>query len=340
MSLAILEPFDGRIPKWDLLSLTRRSCPFCRTDNQPAFKRPDHLSVAFCSTCACWYVDSIPTVNSIYSFYDGYYYNHYPVTDFSEKSVSYMIENAYKIAKSNKHINMLTKMLGGLHGKRLLDVGCGVGGFLLCARSLGADVIGCDLSPEACEFAINRLGISVYRSDLASCSSSIGKVDAVIMRDFIEHPVEPLIDIQAAISILNPGGILLILTPNGGEAGSNIETGKGWIGFRVDLEHLQYLSPKTINWLSKKYGFIIERIETYGFPNLKGFPNVKEIEKLSSQMSGWSRALYAAKEMLKRIPGVHRSIRILRILKAEIAGEYPSKLNLGSYHLFAILKKG
>ena len=85
------------------------------------------------------------------------------------------------------------------------------------------------------------------------------------MRDYIEHPVDPLIEIQTAVNILRPGGLLLLHTPNGGEAGINIERAKKWVGFRVDLEHLQYLSPHTVNWISKMYKLKIERLETSGF---------------------------------------------------------------------------
>ncbi|MCK4821749.1 class I SAM-dependent methyltransferase, partial [bacterium] len=195
--------------------------------------------------------------------------------------------------------------------------------------SMGADVVGCDLSPEACEFANNELGIRVHQSELHLCSSSIGNVDAVVMRDFIEHPVEPLIDIKAAVSILKPGGLLLFHTPNGGEAGTNIETARKWVGFRVDLEHLQYLSPHTVNWLSQKYDLRIERLETSGFPGLKG------IDKLPKKKS---RTASSAKETVKKIPGIRGMVKTLHVLKAEMMGG-SRDLRLGSYHLFAILRK-
>jgi len=68
---------------------------------------------------------------------------------------------------------------------------------------------------------------------------------------------------------LKPGGLLLLHTPNGGEAGTNIERAKKWVGFRVDLEHLQYLSPRTINCLSHELNLRIERLGAFGFAGLK-----------------------------------------------------------------------
>ncbi|PQP34392.1 hypothetical protein C6A37_08035, partial [Desulfobacteraceae bacterium SEEP-SAG9] len=252
MQIPILDSLDARIPQWDFQHLNARCCPFCGVQNETALKRPDQLPIAFCTTCGCWYVVNLPSISDIVKMYDGYYHTHRP-TDLSEKGVSQMVANAHKASGANWQLHTLLKLHTGNGRMRLLDVGCGFGRFLLEARSVGIDVVGCDLSPEACEFAKNKLGITVHQSELHLCSPSIGNVDAVVMRDFIEHPVEPLIDIKAAVSILKPGGLLFIQTPNGGEAGTNIETARKWFGFRVDLEHLQYLSPHTVNWLSQKY---------------------------------------------------------------------------------------
>ena len=322
MPLTVLEPLDARIPRWNIDTLTKRDCPFCDTENEAVFIRPDQLPVAFCGTCACWYAAKLPSVSDIKKLYEGYYYTHRP-TELSENRVSQMLENASKASKTNWQLHTLSQLLGGINGKRILDVGCGWGNFLLMAKSVGAEVVGCDLSPEACEFANNRLGITLHQSELHSCSSSIGNVDAVVMRDFIEHPVEPLIDIQAAVSILRPGGLLFLHTPNGGEAGTAVETGKRWVGFRVDLEHLQYLSPHTINWLSRKTGLVIERLEAFGFPGLKG------IDKLPTEARGY--VFNSLREMAKNIPYMREMVRALRTLKHDP--------RLGSYHLFAILRK-
>lgn len=328
MAFTVLEPLDARIPKWNLDHLSERTCPFCETDNAAVLKRPDQLPVAFCKTCGCWYIDNLPSISDIIKLYDGYYHTHRP-TDLSEKGVFSMVENARKASETNWQLQTLLKLYAGNGQMRILDVGCGFGRFLLQARAVGADIVGCDLSPEACEFANNKLGITVHQSELHLCSSSIGNVDTVVMRDFIEHPVEPLIDIQAAVSILKPGGLLLFHTPNGGEAGTNIETARKWVGFRVDLEHLQYLSPHTVNWLSQKYDLRIERLETSGFPGLKG------IDKLPKRKS---RTASSAREMVKKIPGIRGMVKTLRVLKSERMG-VNRDLRLGFYHLFAILRK-
>ena len=326
--MILLKPLDARIPQWDLDHLTVRLCPFCNFENDPFLIRPDQLPVAFCNSCGCWYVARLPSASDIRRVYDGYYYTHRP-TDLSEKGVSRMLENASQASGIDWQLQTLSKLLGGLGGKRILDVGCGLGNFLLMAKSAGAEVVGCDLSPEACEFTNNRLGITVHQSDLSSCMTFVGDVDAVVMRDLIEHPVEPLIDIQAACTVLKPGGLLLLHTPNGGEAGTNVETAKKWVGFRVDLEHLQYVSPRTVNWLSRKLDIRIERLDAFGFPGLKG------IDKLPKRRFSTADS---ARDVVKRIPFMCTMVRTLRAVKTEVNGGYPDP-RLGSYHLFAVLRK-
>ena len=328
MALTVLKPLDARIPQWDMENLNARDCPFCGARNATVLERPDRLSVAYCNTCGCWYVDNLPSISDIVKMYDGYYQTHRPI-DLSENSVAQRVENARKASETNWTLHALLKLYSGNGRMRILDVGCGFGQFLLEAKAAGADVVGCDLSPEACEFAKERLGLPVHQADLRSCSSSIGSVDAIVMSDLIEHPVNPLTDIQAACSILKSGGLLLLHTPNGGEAGTSIETAKEWVGFRVDLEHLQYLSPHTINWLSEKCDLSIERLETSGFPGLKGIDKLPEVK---------SRTASSAREMVKKIPWIRGMVKTLRVLKTEMMGGNRD-LRLGSYHLFAIFRK-
>lgn len=327
-TLYCTDQLDARIPRWDMGTLTERDCPFCDAENESLLIRSDQLPVAFCALCGCWYVAEAPSVSDIERLYDDYYYSHRP-SELSGKSVSRMLDNARCSSKHDWQLQTLLCLLGGIEGKRVLDVGCGCGCFLLKARVAGANVVGCDLSPEACSFAQNKLGIMVYSSVLQQCSSSVGNVDAVVMRDLIEHPVDPLGLLYAAYGILKPGGVLLLHTPNGGQAGTGIEEARKWVGFCVDLEHLQYISPDTINWLSRALNMRIERLATFGFPGLKG------IDKLPRRKAKYGGRV---RDIVKRIPFMSTMVRTLRTVKAEVNGGHHDP-RLGSYHLFAVLRK-
>jgi len=261
--------------------------------------------------------------------YDDYFNSHRP-SDLSEKAAAMMFAVAHKTAQLDWQLQTLSKILGGLKNKRLVEVGCGLCRFLIMARAEGADVVGCDLSPDACTFAREHLDIVVHQQMLASCSSCIGKADVVVMRDLIEHPAQPLVDIEAAYTMLKRGGCLLIHTPNGGEAGNSLETAIAWVGFRVDLEHLQYLSPHVVNWISQKLDMRIERLVASGFPGLQGIDRLPDMRTF--------RQAGSLKRIVKRIPSVYTTVRILRAMRTELDGSYQDP-RLGSYHLFAVLRK-
>lgn len=52
------------------------------------------------------------------------------------------------------------KCLGNLEGKRIIDIGCGTGGFSIILAKLGAHVEGCDISPKAVEIARRKAHVN------------------------------------------------------------------------------------------------------------------------------------------------------------------------------------
>jgi len=324
-----IEKFDLRIPMWELRKLSKRKCPFCDEDNESLIRRPDKLPVAYCKQCGCWYVSQIPDEQSIVDFYNNYYFRHRP-SDLTKKTASEMIALSQKASAIDWQVQLLVKSLGDIKNKRILEIGCGLCKFLLKLRAIGADVIGCDLSPEACKFANEELNIKVHEATLQQCIPQIGMFDAVVMRDFIEHPVNPLIDIEGAISLLKPGGIVLIHTPNGGEAGVDKDSAKIWDGLKVDLEHLQYLSPKTINYLAGKYQIAIERLGAYGYPRFDGIR--------LDQNTAFKKILIKVKA-IKMFRLMKKMIVLVANVKKALNCEEKKDPRLGTYHLFVILKK-
>jgi SAM-dependent methyltransferase len=138
---------------------------------------------------------------------------------------------------------------GGLRGKRLCEFGCSFGTFLRRARREGAIVAGVELDDQAIE-ALRRAGIGAGREVAANES-----FDIVCAFQFIEHLPHPGEFVETASRILVPDGRLLLAFPNGGEAE---RVGPGWIGYRVDLEHLNYFSVGTLARLVESAGLALE----------------------------------------------------------------------------------
>jgi 2-polyprenyl-3-methyl-5-hydroxy-6-metoxy-1,4-benzoquinol methylase len=322
--LQALERLDVRIPRWDLAHLRQRPCPLCGRRPDPLFVRPDGLPVAYCRCCGLWYVCEAPAQSAILAMYRGYWKNFRP-RDLSRRAGARMLAEAKVCSRRDARILRLGALLGGLHGRRVLDVGCGLGQFLLALRQRGAQALGTEVSPEACRFVGGRLGIPVSRAAVEEWDGAIEPVDAVAMNDFIEHVVDPMAYIRAARRLLRPQGLLLLLTPNGAGAGEGLATARKWVGFRVDLEHLQYFSARTVQGLAREELWHVEHLETFGFPALKGKDRPPREPRVQLRAAA------------QRLPLVRVFARAARAIAREFAPRPDPRA--GAYHLLCILRK-
>jgi 2-polyprenyl-3-methyl-5-hydroxy-6-metoxy-1,4-benzoquinol methylase len=101
---------------------------------------------------------------------------------------------------------------------RIVDAGCGTGGFLDYLRSHGyANCSGLDISPLAVEFCRAR-GLTVQQGSIADANTlaSLGKADVIISMDVVcslPDTQQRLAFLRAAHAQLNPGGMLVVQTP-------------------------------------------------------------------------------------------------------------------------------
>jgi ubiquinone/menaquinone biosynthesis C-methylase UbiE len=111
---------------------------------------------------------------------------------------------------------MLHMYLEDLPAGRLLDVGCGDGGFLHRMQKLGWSATGVDFDPKAIENAQVRYGsaITLLNSDLAHAHFSDDCFDVVTISHVIEHVTDPPALLAEARRVLKPGGRLVVTTPN------------------------------------------------------------------------------------------------------------------------------
>jgi len=102
---------------------------------------------------------------------------------------------------------------------RVLDIGCGYGGFLYYLKDLGyTDCLGIEVSQEQVDLA-GQLGITnTKKADLREfLQGKDGKYDVIFARDVLEHlPKEAILDSLALIyNALSPEGVFIMQSPNG-----------------------------------------------------------------------------------------------------------------------------
>jgi 2-polyprenyl-3-methyl-5-hydroxy-6-metoxy-1,4-benzoquinol methylase len=96
---------------------------------------------------------------------------------------------------------------------RLLDVGCGNGGFLMTMRGLGWEVEGIEPDAAAARHAqAAQLPVQVATVDQAQLRPA--SFDAITLSHVIEHLPDPAAALDRLARALKPGGVLVTLSPN------------------------------------------------------------------------------------------------------------------------------
>jgi len=152
----------------------------------------------------------------------------------------------------------LGHVLGGVAGKRVLDVGCGRGHTLLALQQMGADVIGTQISAHAARRAASIIGEGrVFQSTVADAQFPSSTFDAVTLWHVLEHVSDPLCELIEAAKVLKPAGLLYVEVPNAGGWTAR-RYGLAWLAWDV-AHHVSHFTPITLERLGAKAGFTVVR---------------------------------------------------------------------------------
>jgi len=120
---------------------------------------------------------------------------------------------------------------GDLNGKKVLDIGCGLGGKTMAyGEAGGAEVFGVDVSIDHVEasrkFASSTersFGWGFFAGDAAMLPFPAGTFDTVVANDAMEHFARPEAALLEMARIVKPGGaIWLFFTPHYSPLGSHL----------------------------------------------------------------------------------------------------------------------
>jgi SAM-dependent methyltransferase len=142
------------------------------------------------------------------------------------------------------------------HGQgRLLDFGCGGGGFLQHMHRRGWQVLGVDASLAAAQRVRTELGLPALCGSLPHPELAPGSFDVVTMWHSLEHVHDPQGVLRQAHRLLVPGGKLVVAVPN---IDSLPFRWFGPVWYALDLpRHLTHFAPWTLQLMLEKAGFRI-----------------------------------------------------------------------------------
>jgi SAM-dependent methyltransferase len=146
----------------------------------------------------------------------------------------------------------------GLRTGRVLDIGCGRGGFLTAMRSRGWDVVGMDWNASNARTVSESLGLTVVGGEQALAGLEGDSFDLVTMFHVLEHEQEPWSLLERARTLLKPNGRLVVGVPSGDSVARGL-FGQYWMGYDVP-RHRYVFTPSSLRQLLGDAGFEIERV--------------------------------------------------------------------------------
>lgn len=135
---------------------------------------------------------------------------------------------------------------------RLLDVGCGNGGFLYWCAKLGIDVLGTEFSDFSAHRARTFSGAEVLIGEVPHLGLRKSSFAAITFWHVFEHLREPDAYLSACHELLTPEGILFLSLPNAESV--QARSGPNWLHLDPP-RHLFSFGLKSLDRLLDEYGF-------------------------------------------------------------------------------------
>lgn len=157
---------------------------------------------------------------------------------------------------------LLTYLRPHMHGAptRLLDIGCALGALVMVADEQGIAAEGIDIAKTAVSYA-KKHHLPVSHD---TCVTWFRKkhyknhYDVITALEVIEHEENPLRMVEIIHTMLRPGGVATLTTPNFNTLFRAL-MGNNWVGYQHH-EHLWFFTPETITKLLHRTGFSDIRI--------------------------------------------------------------------------------
>ena len=184
------------------------TCPKCSIEASLAFRTKDYnrriTEESFyyyrCPSCNVIFLNPIPP--DLGKYYTSGYYAVPSTRDEIEKLAS---RERYKIDLVKEQIS----------SGKLLEIGSGWGAFCYNAKNAGFDVDAIEMDPACCRFLTDTVGVRTHQgNEILPLLDQIDPCDVVALWHVVEHLPDPWSVLQAVSDKLNPGGILIIATPN------------------------------------------------------------------------------------------------------------------------------
>lgn len=228
----------------------------------------DEFTFMRCEACGVLFIDPVPA-DRLREIYPSNYYSYAPGGQSLVHRIKGWLDRRF-----------FRKILGRIGGKgaggggsvaggglRVLDIGGGAGWELSALRASDPrvkDTVVVDLDPGAAEVA-QRNGHRYFCGPVEDFTSD-EKFDLVMMLNLIEHVRDPGAVLRKVASILAPGGVVLVKTPNHDAWDARVFKDQSWAGYHCP-RHWVLFTRESFTTLARQAGLQVKEVAyTQGAP--------------------------------------------------------------------------
>jgi SAM-dependent methyltransferase len=225
------------------------ACAVCGVDDARVLSRRarwgQQVTTVVCRRCGLVYASPRPERERLARFYREHIYTQY--IDASGRFTERLLA-ASRLQARDTFEYFAGRAGQRPRGARVLEIGCGLGDFLVLAREAGARVLGLELEGPYADFAEKHHDLSIVRGRVEDLDTQ-ARFDLIALFHVVEHLEDPVGVLATLRPRLATGGRLLIEVPD--------FMGPWRIPFTefLRLEHLYNFSPATLRAVLARAGF-------------------------------------------------------------------------------------
>lgn len=262
------------------------TCPWCNAPSDKTYIRvKDHFltqevfDVLECERCGLLFTEPRPAPNVIGKYYQSEaYYSH-------QQNKKGFIPRLYEWVKKPNLNHKVKLAVGKRRSGRVLDIGCGVGDFLVAVKHAGFEVVGIEPSDQARAIAKERLGFEPLDPSALSTLPD-ASFDIITLWHVLEHVDDLKTEIASLSRLLKPDGTLVIALPNfkSFDAQYYHEYWAAWdvprhlnhfcpgsIAGIFDQTDLKVVDIQKLVWDAYYISYLSEKYKGHSLPLVKGF---------------------------------------------------------------------